>query len=972
MAGCSYTLTATTINEPTKTATIVLNVYSIGGGNSGGTASIEVISDDDNLNSGETMTMSSTVTGISDDSVTWSVTKRSGTTTLTDEEIATKINATTGVFSPIDAMTGCIFIVTATSDFDDALIGTKDIMVNKGSVSITNTDLSVEIGESLAMKATVTGLTNESINWSIAFKSGSSTLTSDAVSATIGKTSGTFTPIDGMAGCTYVVTVTSASDELLTNSVEVTVGIGSIQITTTDETMSIGGNLSMKATVSGVTNSAMKWEIAFKTGSSTLSSSAVSATIGENTGVFTPIDGMAGCTYTIKVTSLGNVDLTDTHDITINHGDIDVTSTSANLNIGSDMSFTAKVTGVQDQTVTWSIALSSGTTSLSKSQIDNTISTGGVFTPVSGMAGCTFSIIATSNTDDEAVGSKGVSVNQGSITVTSSNTVNVGSSISMGKTVSNITGDGVTWSIEYSSGADTSLSSTAVSQTIDSSTGVFTPVSGMGGNTYIIAATSTVDNTVKGTKNVSVNKGTVTVNSTNAVSSMTLSNDSYTLAMTKSTSNLGSEDVTWSIIEQGTSIGASLSGVLSTAGVLTATDAMVGGTYRITATSKTDTTVSGYKDISINAPTVSVSRSSSTVNKGDTVTFEATITGLRNPSVTWARSGQAVSSTTINSSTGVLTIAGTETSAKVITATATVKPSTTADVTTANTKTGSNTVTVNTPTLTLLAAGNATTVDQGDSLKFTVDIENLPEDTVTWSITSTGHHSRTTISTGGELTIASAETENRSITVQAVSTIDTNLKGTKSIVVTNSQLDISTATKDEVLGLIGTEDTIMANGSEFFVIGSGTFNSKSAVKLLLKKNTGTTSQFNPSTSNGNAYSGSYIQSSVSTWFSTWLNSGGLTTSDIVTTGTTTRSTGLPVISTSDQAFLLSSDEASALAEGIRTTNEWYWLRTASNATFSASHCAYFVHDTGSVEDGGDNYITVAVTMAVRPALWVYL
>ena len=76
---------------------------------------------------------------------------------------------------------------------------------------------------------------------------------------------------------------------------------------------------------------------------------------------------------------------------------------------------------------------------------------------------------------------------------------------------------------------------------------------------------------------------------------------------------------------------------------------------------------------------------------------------------------------------------------------------------------------------------------KGQTLQFNATVEgtNSPDQTVTWSIKTTGVDSGTTIDSNGLLTVASGETQT-SIEVEATSTVDTSKSGTKSVTVSNA------------------------------------------------------------------------------------------------------------------------------------------------------------------------------------------
>jgi len=181
---------------------------------------------------------------------------------------------------------------------------------------------------------------------------------------------------------------------------------------------------------------------------------------------------------------------------------------------------------------------------------------------------------------------------------------------------------------------------------------------------------------------------------------------------------------------------------------------------------------------------VSVTPGTTSVERGATFQFTATVSGANEPSqaVGWVVEGAAVSSTRI-SSTGVLSVAAGETAASLkITATSIID----------DTKSGSATVSVvassaaNVTSVTISPA-TATVVmtAAGGSQQFSVTVsgDNLTAETraVTWSVTGGGVG--TSISANGLLTVAAGETAGQ-LTVRATSTVDTGKSAAVNVIVT--------------------------------------------------------------------------------------------------------------------------------------------------------------------------------------------
>jgi len=126
------------------------------------------------------------------------------------------------------------------------------------------------------------------------------------------------------------------------------------------------------------------------------------------------------------------------------------------------------------------------------------------------------------------------------------------------------------------------------------------------------------------------------------------------------------------------------------------------------------------------------------------------------------------------------------------------------------------------PTATVIAVTvdtDSEACSRGGAIRFTATVAgtNNPAQTVTWSIESSGKHAKTTISNAGYLEVSEAETLN-SITVKAVSTVDTTKSGTKIIAITGW-----TAVTDSTFGTGNSAGPIYAiayGGSKFVAMGS--------------------------------------------------------------------------------------------------------------------------------------------------------
>jgi hypothetical protein len=173
-----------------------------------------------------------------------------------------------------------------------------------------------------------------------------------------------------------------------------------------------------------------------------------------------------------------------------------------------------------------------------------------------------------------------------------------------------------------------------------------------------------------------------------------------------------------------------------------------------------------------------------TVAKGTTEQFTAAVavTGGAAQTVKWTVTGKSSEGTNI-SAQGILTIAAAETATTLtVTATSTVD----------TTKFDTATVTVSQAggqgqVTSVTVSPKTATVTVGTTEQFTaaVVVTGGAAQTVTWTVTGTGKHNDTAISTQGVLTIAAAETAT-SLTVTATATADATKSDTATVTVSKA------------------------------------------------------------------------------------------------------------------------------------------------------------------------------------------
>jgi uncharacterized protein YjdB len=249
-----------------------------------------------------------------------------------------------------------------------------------------------------------------------------------------------------------------------------------------------------------------------------------------------------------------------------------------------------------------------------------------------------------------------------------------------------------------------------------------------------------------------------------------------TFTATVQGTNSPAQGASWSV--SGGAAGTSISGGLLSVGLSETTGAVL----TVTAISSADTGKSGTAKVTVSAETaavtnVTINPPTASVARGGTLAFTAAVTGTGNPAatVTWSVS-PTTGGSTVNG--GVLSVAAGEAVGATLTVTAA------STITPAKTATATVTVTAAAPTVTSVSVSPATArVAAGGTQAFTASVEgnNNPLPTVTWSVS--GGSTGTSVSTAGLLTVAQTEVIGATLTVKAVSTINTGKNDTAEVTV---------------------------------------------------------------------------------------------------------------------------------------------------------------------------------------------
>ena len=220
-----------------------------------------------------------------------------------------------------------------------ALVHVRTAASTSPTLSISPASASLASGSTQAFHATVSGLSNTALTWSVAEGSAGGSISSG----------GLYTA-PTVAG-TYTVTARSVADSTLSATATVTVSAasGRAQLNPSEVTLAPGGTQSFQASFSGFTGS-ISYSLASSGGSLQSQGSGVLA--------YTAPATEGDYTVTIKVSGTSVQAMALIHvraGATTGGGSISVSPASVTLAAGSTQAFLAKVSGVSGTDVVWSL-----------------------------------------------------------------------------------------------------------------------------------------------------------------------------------------------------------------------------------------------------------------------------------------------------------------------------------------------------------------------------------------------------------------------------------------------------------------------------------------------------------------------------------------------------------------------------------------------------------------------------------------
>ncbi|WP_224371355.1 Ig-like domain-containing protein [Hyalangium versicolor] len=422
---------------------------------------------------------------------------------------------------------------------------------NLPSISINPRAVNLGFGQQQRFTATVTGLENTAVTWSLHEGPSAGTLDPDGLY--------TAPSVEG----TYHVVAVSQADSKRSSSATVNVHAlelpVAVSLSPVSARLTVGTTQQFTSTVTGNANTAVSWSVTEADGG-TVSSS----------GLYTAPD--APGTYHVVATSVADATKSATATVTVDPLQtiisVSVEPTTATLLTGETKAFTATVTGTTNTEVTWSVTETGG----------GTVDTSGLYT-APGAAG-TYHVVATSVADPSKKATSTVSVTARPVVGVSLNPTDAmlrtNGTQQFTATVTGTTNTEVTWSVTETGGG-----------TVDAS-GLYTAPDTAG--TYHVVATSVADSTKSATATVTVTDS-IMVSVSPATAALIVGQTQQFVATVSNTSN---NAVTWTI-QEGTA-----GGTIDTAGLYTAPSTP--GTYHVVATSEADPTKSATATITVTTP----------------------------------------------------------------------------------------------------------------------------------------------------------------------------------------------------------------------------------------------------------------------------------------------------------------------------------------------------------------------------------
>jgi len=496
-------------------------------------------------------------------------------------------------------------------------------------VSVSPSAAQVSVGKQQQFSATVTGATNKSVKWNVA-GTGCAGVACGSISASGLYTAPASVPISPK------ITITAASVAAPTKSASATVSIESapsvaVSVSPSSAQVSVGKQQQFSATVTGATNTSVKWTVA-GTGCAGAACGSISAS-----GLYTaPASVPNTPKVTITATSVAAPSKFSNATVTIiaPPSPLTVTPSSPQVKPRASLQFSASGPGVG--VVIWS-ASGSGCSGITC----GSITAAGLYTaPATAPNPATVIITAISLANTTISGSTTATIvapGQVGVTVSPSSVqLNAGAQQLFNAAVTGTTNTAVTWSVTGFGCAGSACG------TITSG-GLYTaPTTPPNPSFVTVTATSVADSTKSNSATVTISEEIgVSISPTSA--QIAEGATQQFIARVTGTTLTG---VTWSV--SGTGCSGSACGIISSKGLYTAPGTVPNpAQVTVTATANEDGETAASATVTIIVPVVvGISPTSAIVTVGQPQQFRTSVTGSTNTAVTWSISGSGCSGST--------------------------------------------------------------------------------------------------------------------------------------------------------------------------------------------------------------------------------------------------------------------------------------------------------------------------------------
>ena len=299
-ASATITITATSVQDTTQSASAAVTLLPA--------VTVAVTPATVTLALSATQAFQATVTGDSNQAVSWSVNDVAG-----GNSTVGTIDASGNYTAPATLPSPATVTVTATSQADASVKGTAQVTLqNSVQVTLAPVQPSLRISETLQFTATVSNASNTAVAWSVNGAAGGS-----AATGTIDSTGLYTAPATLPTPATVTVTATSVQDAEQSASTTVTLLPAlTVTVTPASVTLDLKATQAFQATITGDTNQAVSWSVnTVAGGNSTV------GTIDASGNYTAPATLPSPATVTVTATSQADAQAKGTAEVTLKPGD---------------------------------------------------------------------------------------------------------------------------------------------------------------------------------------------------------------------------------------------------------------------------------------------------------------------------------------------------------------------------------------------------------------------------------------------------------------------------------------------------------------------------------------------------------------------------------------------------------------------------------------------------------------------------